>query len=266
MPAFPEFPWNVNRNVHAKKVRLECNFLQSIEGGIDSSHLSFLHRFGIKADPTNLATRDVAPRLELHDMPYGFRYGAIRQAENGQQYVRITPFIMPWYTIVPFPAHETQAAHAWVPIDDTHSWVYTFNWTHADGPLPPERWTHPYEMADRFEKQRTRANQHLQDRVAMTADSWSGITLIPDQDAAVQESMKPIFDRTREHVGQADLAVIHMRAVTLASVRAVAEGRDPVGIGNDFPARAICSTNTVVPADKPWRELGLPAEPVEARA
>lgn len=258
MPPFPEFPWNVRRHVHAKKVLLECNFLQSIEGGIDSSHLSFLHRTGIRADPGNLATRDVAPRLELQDMPYGFRYAAIREAGEGEQYVRITPFIMPWYTIVPFPAEQTQAAHAWVPIDDEHNWVFTFNWTHEDRPLPPEQWTHPYELDGRFTKRRTRANQHLQDRRAMAVNSWSGIPLIPDQDAAVQESMKPIVDRSREHLGHADLAVIHMRALMLASMRAVQEGKDPVGIGGEFPAREICCCNCVVPAGASWRELGLP--------
>lgn len=260
MPPFPDFPWNVRQKTHAKKVRLECSYLQSIEGGIDSSHVSFLHRSGIAPDPGALITRDLAPRLELQDMPYGFRYGALRSAEAGQQYVRITPFIMPWYTIVPFVRDQTQAAHGWVPIDDEHNWAFTFNYTHEDGPLPPEKWTHPYEMADRFTKRRTRANNHLQDRAAMKVDSWSGIPLIPDQDAGIQETMKPIVDRGREHLGHADLAVVHMRALMLASIRAVREGRDPVGIGGDFPADEICCVVEVVPGDKPWRELGLPAE------
>src|SRR5207249_3217964 len=181
MPAFPSFPWNVKQNVHAKKVLVDCNFLQSIEGGIDSSHVSFLHRSTITVNHGDLIMRDLAPKLELQDMPYGFRYGALRQAGDGQQYVRITPFIMPWYTIVPFQRQQTQAAHGWVPIDDDHNWALTFNFTFEDGPLPPEKWTHPYEMDGRFTKRRTRANQHLQDRASMKVDSWSGIPLIPDQ-------------------------------------------------------------------------------------
>jgi phenylpropionate dioxygenase-like ring-hydroxylating dioxygenase large terminal subunit len=258
MPAFPNFAWNAATHTHAKRVLLECNFLQSIEGGIDSSHLSFLHRPTIGVNASDLRMRDVAPRLELQDMPYGFRYGALRQADGGAQYVRITPFIMPWYTIVPFPSEQVQAAHGWVPIDDEHTWAFTFNYTHADdSALTPERWTHPYEMADRFHKRRTRANNHLQDRAAMKVDSWSGITHIPDQDAAIQESMKPIYDRSREHVGQADLAIIHVRSLMLKSIRAVQEGGDPVGIGSAFPAEQIRCEVTVAPADKPWRELGL---------
>ncbi|MEA2639100.1 MAG: phthalate 4,5-dioxygenase [Chloroflexota bacterium] len=258
MPAFPNFPWNVKQHVHAKKVLLECNYLQSIEGGIDSSHLSWLHQSNVNLRPDNLATRDQAPRIEFQDMPYGFRYGAIRNAGDGDQYVRITPFIMPWYTIVPFVADQTQAAHAWVPIDDEHNWAFTFNWTHADEPLPPEKWTHPYDLVDRFHKQRTRENRHLQDREVMRNGDWTGIPSIPDQDAGIQESMKPIFDRSREHLGGADLAIIHARAQMLASIKALAEGRDPVGIGMDFPADQIQCVVQVVPGDTPWRELGLP--------
>ena len=201
-----------------------------------------------------------APRFELEDMPYGFRYGALRRAEGGQQYVRITPFMMPWYTIVPFPSEQTQAAHAWVPIDDEHTFAFTFNYTHADdAPLTPEQWTHQYEMASKFHKQRTRDNNHLQDRAAMKLDSWSGITQIPDQDAAIQESMKPIYDRSREHLGHADLAVVHMRAMLLSATRAVQEGRDPIGVRAAFPFDQIRCEVMVVPADQPWRELGLPA-------
>jgi hypothetical protein len=266
MPPFPEFPWNVRKNTHAKKVMLDCSYLQSVEGGIDSSHVSFLHRSGIAPDPRQLITRDLAPSLEIQDMPYGFRYGALRTADEGRQYVRITPFIMPWYTIVPFIRDMTQAAHAWVPIDDEHTWAFTFNYTFDDAePLPPEKWTHPYELAERFKKRRKRANNHLQDRSAMRADSWSGIKEIPDQDAGIQESMRPIVDRTREHLGRADFAVAHMRALMLQSVKAVQEGGDPVGIGGDFPASEICCINEVVRASKPWRELGLPATPVLAQ-
>jgi len=265
MPAFPRFPWNVKKHTHAKRVLLDCNYLQSVEGGIDSSHVSFLHRFGVNADRNALITKDVAPRLELQDMPFGFRYGALRQADGGQQYVRITPFIMPWYTIVPFVKEQTQAAHAWVPIDDEHCWAFTFNYTFADDEeLTPEKWTHQYEMESRFTKQRTRANQHLQDRAGMKVDSWSGITLIPDQDAAIQESMRTVVDRSQEHLGRADLAIVHMRAIMLDSVKAVQEGRDPVGIRHDFPEPEIRCIVEVHPAAKSWRELGLPAAPAPA--
>jgi hypothetical protein len=262
-PEFPRYEWNVRRHTFVRKVLLECSFLQSLEGGIDSSHLSWLHRRGIAADAKHvaIATQDPAPRIELQDMPYGFRYGALRQVEAGSQYVRITPFIMPWYTIVPFVADNVQAAHAWVPIDDTHCWAYVFNYTYADDRILTQS-THQYDMADRFRKQRTRENGHLQDRGAMKRDSWVGIPTIADQDAAVQEGMRPIVDRSKEHVGQADLAVIHMRALMLAAIKSVQAGGDPLGSGMDFPADQIRCVVEMVPTETNWTELGLPAAPV----
>src|SRR6266542_3998306 len=137
--------------------------------------------------------------------------------------------------------------------------MFTFNLRFTAGPLRPEKWTHQYEMDGGFTKRRTRANQHLQDRAAMKVDGWSGIQLIPDQDAGIQESMKPIFDRTREHLGRADLAVVHMRATMLESIKAVQAGRDPVGIGTNFPAEEIRCVVEVHPAETDWRTLGVPA-------
>jgi len=90
----------------------------------------------------------------------------------------------------------------------------------------------------------------------MKVDSWCGIPLIPDQDAGIQEGMKPILDRSKEHLGRADLAVVHMRATMLESIKAVQRGGHPVGIGSSFPADQICCVVEVVPADVPRGELG----------
>jgi phenylpropionate dioxygenase-like ring-hydroxylating dioxygenase large terminal subunit len=266
MPEFPNYEWNVRQRTFVRKVLLNCSFLQSVEGGIDSSHLSWLHRRGLAADNKHvaIATRDPAPRIELQDMPYGFRYGALRQVEAGSQYVRITPFIMPWYTIVPFVPENVQAAHAWVPLDDTHCWAYVFNYTYGDD-REITQCTHQYDMVDRFRKARTRENGHLQDRAAMKVDSWVGIPTIADQDAAVQEGMHPIVDRSKEHVGQADLAVIHARALMLAAIKTVQAGGDPPGIGMDYPADQIRCVVENAPPDTAWTELGLPAAPVMQR-
>ena len=97
----------------------------------------------------------------------------------------------------------------------------------------------------------------------MKVDSWAGIPLIPDQDAGIQESMKPIFDRSREHLGRADLAVVHMRATMLESIKAVQRGGDPIGIGSGFPASEIQCVVEVHPAGVDWRDLGVPAEEAE---
>jgi hypothetical protein len=69
---------------------------------------------------------------------------------------------------------------------------------------------------------------------------------------------RPIVERSEEHLGQADMAVVHQRALLLAAVCAVQEGRDPLGVRSDFPVDQICSVVAEVPASTSWRELGLP--------
>jgi phthalate 4,5-dioxygenase oxygenase subunit len=115
--------------------------------------------------------------------------------------------------------------------------------------------------AERVFRSRMSAN----DREAMKVSSWSGIKLIPDQDAMIQESMRPIVERSEEHLGQADVGVVHQRALLLAAVRAVQEGPDPLGVHCDFPVDQICSVVAEVPASTPWRELGLPEAAAASR-
>src|ERR1051326_901534 len=148
-PAFPTFPWNTvpADHVYPIKILQESNFVQGLEGGLDPIHVQFLHR---QFDVSRLAQRNVAlggaldmpPDLYTVDTPYGFRAAAIcGPAGPGRRYVRVTPFVMPWWTIVPFPVPEVGTgrgthAHAWVPIDDEHCWVY---YIHFDPYAPIDR-------------------------------------------------------------------------------------------------------------------------------
>src|SRR5581483_2236842 len=109
VPAFPVYKWTQVPESHRIMARWiqDANWMQSLEGGIDTSHASFLHRrFDAPSQATErqasdngvrgeLMWQDKAPRLELQPTNYGFRYAAIRQAPEDQIYVRITPHIMP---------------------------------------------------------------------------------------------------------------------------------------------------------------------------
>ncbi len=52
-PPLPDFEWlNVPAShLYISKRWQESNYLQALEGGIDSSHVSFLHRYDINSDP-----------------------------------------------------------------------------------------------------------------------------------------------------------------------------------------------------------------------
>jgi phthalate 4,5-dioxygenase oxygenase subunit len=106
-----------------------------------------------------------------------------------------------------------------------------------------------------FRPARNRANLHLQDRAAMRAGSWSGIEGVNSQDFAVVESMGPIVDRTREHLGASDVAVIRMRRRLLEAVRAFQAGGEPLGLDPAIPYDRIGSDERLVPIDTPWQAV-----------
>src|ERR1051325_1827987 len=112
----------------------ECNWLQAMEGGIDSSHVSFLHSGALHRDPLfkgskgneyNLA--DPMPEFDIVDFPGGLLIGARRNAAGGRHYWRITPWIMTAHTLIPPRAGHPLGAHVWVPIDDENVWAWSIN-------------------------------------------------------------------------------------------------------------------------------------------
>jgi len=102
-PELPQLEWTAvpASHRHLVKWRHESNYAQGLEGDIDTSHVSFLHRyFAADADPngtnrgrTTLST-DPAPRLMLKETDYGFVYGGRRAAESGSHYWRVTQFLL----------------------------------------------------------------------------------------------------------------------------------------------------------------------------
>ena len=70
-------------------------------------------------------------------------------------------------------------------------------------------------------------NDWMIDRELQRTDTFTGIAGINSQDRAVQEAMKPIVDRSQEHLGQTDRAVITARKMLMQATRAVEDGGMP---------------------------------------
>ena len=279
-PAPPHFAWTQApaSHRHVSKVIQETNWLQGLEGGIDTSHVPILHRV-LRADssrpgfkPGDPFVRGKAPTLELDVTDYGYRYAGLRPLDGGDMHVRAYHFILPFHQIR--PARETSgggysgaAGHIWVPIDDEHTMVY--NWelsvtaplTEEDrletrlgnGPLDVDQAT--------FRSKRNRENNYLLDRRIQKTETFTGIDGVNAQDRAVQESMGAIVDRTREHLGPADRAVIQARRLLLQATRTVEAGGTPPGIEPTYyglhPAEAVVSREI------DWRSLLVPASSKE---
>ena len=264
----------------------ECNWLQALEGGLDTSHAAILHRrFTEDADktgmgPSNFRVRGGAPKLEVETTDYGYRYFGVRPLGAEGSYVRGYHFVMPFTQIrasqyqPDYKAWEPWiSGHFWVPADDDSCMVYNWVYSFGDQPLnereKEQSWhgnaLDDVDPAGNFRKVRNKDNNWLIDREIQKTTTFSGILGINTQDHAVQESMGPIQDRSREYLGPADKAIIVARQLLLQATRAVEQGGRPLGANDSYyHLRAI---ERVVPPDVDWSAALLSEmypEPLEA--
>jgi phenylpropionate dioxygenase-like ring-hydroxylating dioxygenase large terminal subunit len=272
----------------ASKVRVECNWVQSMEGNLDTSHISWLHQYhaasGIPDDgsdqpgvPSNLMSiriweHDRAPRIEVQDEWYGYRYAGLRSTPNGHTHVRVTAYIFPFTTVVAaIPLGIGAGGGLFVPIDETSCWRFGL------GVQPPvhERPAHigqplfslmPYgfERPDNGISPRgyNAANDYQVDRELQRTTSFSGIPDFVSQDHAVQESMGSILDRTREHLGTSDRAVIRMRQQLVRAARDLANGLEPPATDGTLNFRRIYGAERILAPGEDWRNLGTDSDPI----
>jgi phthalate 4,5-dioxygenase oxygenase subunit len=243
------------------------NWVQSLEGGLDSSHVGILHSNAARPGWNGQSDRkvgafdDSGPVLEVEDTEFGYHYAAFRKGAPGQPgNVRIVPFIMPSGRIIPGGALQGADNHTIafeIPIDDEHTATYTVRYGSAaisrEGRLRETGFDDPevYSQTD----QRlllTRANYNRQQRDIMDK-SWSGLNGIAFEDAVISTSMGPIQDRTKEHLIASDVAVARLRRRLLESIARIERGEGPVGAGVD--AGVISSIDAPVPASGHWRSL-----------
>jgi len=246
----PDFEWARlpgSRCEVTKRVQ-QCNWVQAVEGGIDSSHISYLHRNLADLDPAKSGTghrsftsRDRSPVFTVKETDYGLLIGARRNATEESFYWRITQFLVPFWTMIPpilreevdDSAEDTYAGHAWVPIDDENTWTWSFNCNpHRDFDEKEKSLFHPRTgmwgpIDDSYRPRWNKGNDYGLDRDMQKNVNYTGIAGIPNQDAAVQESMGPIADRSREMLGTSDKAIIAFRKLLLEMTHDLRNGREP---------------------------------------
>ena len=245
----------------------ECNWVQALEGDIDTGHTVFLHLGGV--DPAEVpegswaryALTERAPRYEVADTDFGVMYGAHRPAGPERNYWRIANFLFPFYAMVPTGVLGLEVrVRAWIPMDDDHTLALTIS-SGAPSPGrmagrqvvgPPETLPNTTDWYGRFRCVANAANDYLIDRKTQRTTSYTGIGSIFLQDQAVTESMGPVYDRTQEHLATSDVMVIRTRKRLIDAARAL---RDTGGVppGVDDPAvYAVRSGGVVLARDADW--------------
>ncbi len=251
----------------------ESNWLQGFEGGIDTSHAPILHRLlttettrpGFK--PDNPFVRGKAPTLDVDGPTTATATRASGRSTRASIHVRTYHFILPFHQIRPSRSESgvpLVAGHIWVPIDDENTMVYNWEYSSTDAPLTEEDRLErrlgngPLDVDQTtFRSIRNRRNNYLLDRQVQKTESFTGIDGINVQDRAIQEGMGAIVDRSREHLGPADRAIIQARRLLLEAVRVVSEGGTPRGIEPTYAT--LAAAEAVLPRGADWREAELPA-------
>src|SRR5436305_1143539 len=269
-PPLPEFEVALVRAEQryiAKRLQ-ESNWLQALEGGIDSSHVSWLHRGDLNSDPLFKGARgnqynlsDARPVFEVVESPGGLYIGARRNAEAGHYYWRITQWVMPSFTMIAPRGNHAVHGHFWIPIDDETCWAWSYDYhpvrelTSAElAAMRDGRGIHVRYVPGTFRPLANKDNDYLIDRAAQKAGrTFSGVEGIAMQDASLQESMGPVVDRTKENLVSTDNGIIMARHRLLRAVKAfVDEGTVPPGV--DPEHQKVRSAAIVLPPDVPFTE------------
>jgi hypothetical protein len=149
----------------------------------------------------------------------------------------------------------------WVPIDDTTHWVFNFMYArdgglldHADCLRQEHRTGRGPEdyIPGTYKLIQNRSNDWLIDREVQRKVNYTGIIGTNTQDMAIQETMGAVYDRTKEHLGTSDSAVIATRRLLLQAVRDVAAGKAPAGSRGE--ADGVRPNEAVVPTNVAWAE------------
>jgi phthalate 4,5-dioxygenase oxygenase subunit len=270
-PDLPAFEWVdlPASHVYISRRSQESNYLQALEGGIDSSHVSFLHSGELDTDPLHRNTqgakyaRSKSTTFDILQSPGGLIIGARRDAEPGQNYWRITPWIMPWYTLIPPYSGNALNGHAWVPMDDDNcmAWSITF---HPSRPLTSDeldamvngKGVHVDLLPGTTIPTANRSNDYMMDRAAQkTGRYYSGVKGLAIQDASLQESMGPVVDRWKENLVSTDNPIILARMRLLQAAKALE--KSGVAPGTRAEDQRVRSASFLLPVNISFKEKTL---------
>lgn len=252
------------------KMHAACNWAQVLEGSIDSAHSSSLHSTNMPTAEVEGSTatetawlrpsNDKAPKLEAELTDYGFHYAAIRRPIRNPDthvYIRTTVFIAPFTVLIP-PNDQYNLAQMLVPVDDENCMFYWIAWHETKG-IDQDAWRRfcvavpGVDLDASWRKTRTLANNFRQDRARMAAGDFTGIDGIPAQDMAMWESMGPIADRSADHLGASDLAIIQFRRQMVAAAKAFARGEPAIGTNASVRQVDLASFEGMAPKGTDWR-------------
>jgi nitrite reductase/ring-hydroxylating ferredoxin subunit len=261
-PAFPEIDCFAAPDAYtfAFKGLIGCNWLQALEVGIDPAHASFLHRFFEDEDPavaygkqfrgtsansdmpmTKVLREYDRPIINVEQTEYGLRLIALRQIDEQRTHVRVTNQLFPHAFVIPMSTEMTITQ--WhVPVDDENCYWYAIFTSYAapvDKQKMREQRLELYELPG-YRSRKNKSNDYGFDPSEQATETYTGMGAdINVHDQWAVESMGPIQDRTREHLGQSDKAIVQYRRLLRQEIEKVAAGERPLMFLDSTHARSI---------------------------
>ncbi|MFN9766415.1 MAG: Rieske 2Fe-2S domain-containing protein, partial [Pseudomonadota bacterium] len=265
LPAFDAFRAPATHSF-AFKGMWRCNWLQAFEVGIDPAHPSFLHRMldegedadafgrqfraasvgevdGARWPMTRIMREFCSPEIRHEEVAPGLvRITTLRAIDQAHTHVRVTHAAFPYTFVIPLSETVT-ITQMHVPIDDTHTWWYSF-FTSFGAPLDRET-MRAQRMANTVLPDWTpRMGAH--NDWGFSAEEQRGRTYLGMGEADINvhdqwavESMGAIQDRTNEHLGQSDKAIVQYRRLLRQEIEKVGGGEKPMLFLDEASARSI---------------------------
>lgn len=285
-PPLPDLEANMDPASRVTTMIRHCNYMQALEGDIDTVHFAFLHMGHLTLEDTyegnflHYQVKERAPRYAVMDTEFGTCYGAYRPATEDTYYWRMANFLFPFYTqIPPGTLAVNRGVRAWVPMDDEHTMFFGISAPPAGGvvttpeiskraDLQARRGTSsqapggPTEMlpdtSDWYGRSRPKAdasNDYLLDREKVQSGaSYTGLPSVVLEDQAITESMGPIYNRSQEHLGTSDIMIIRTRLRLIRAAQALrASGDVPPGVDHPEFYRQR-SGGVILPRSADWFE------------
>lgn len=281
-PPLPNLEWlDLPETFVHLSVRIQqCNWLQALEGEIDSSHAGFLHgRIDGNGDApwAKLGDSYGNPDFEVEPSECGLQVATRRAMPDGQTYWRINQFLMPFWTAVPPSGGEPDiSGHAWIPIDDFHTLCIMYSYQ-PESPLSERKlklYTKgargresghmtqdgvlPFDPAKPYGKYWPKLNwknDYGLDISSQQTKYFSGMAGLWPQDAGLQESMGAIADRTQEHLCSSDKGIVETRKLLKRSAEALRNSGDaPPGVKNP-DSYMLRSVGAILPSDLQCAEV-----------
>lgn len=276
-PELPALEWNLlpPEQTYITIKYQRSNWLQTLEGDIDSSHAGFLHGTNVAEDAADdkwfgmmgsgwlYQNLDKRPTHAVSHTDYGMVLGARRSTPEGNGYWRIYQILMPSQVMIPAYGKDPFPAQLFVPADDYSTVVWSVNWhpTEAFGeadltPIHDTTYEPPsHEAWGRWRSMASRANNYFYDEKLEEGERFFGVPKLPWQDQAMHESMGPIVDRTKENLCESDYGIAQARRMWLDEVTAlVKQNQTPRGV-HAPEAYAVRSTSVIVRPGEDWLEV-----------